>query len=106
MHLLYILLIVNFANFEQKRLNDGQSVKIQTFRTPIDTGIPMLDSFANILPEKYCQRPFKRSTMTQNQNGQLQSRHQSWIFHVFVVVANTGYGHVYFKFNSEISNQS
>lgn len=78
MHLLYILLIVNFANFEQKRLNDGQSVKIQTFRTPIDIGIPMLDSFANILPGKYRQFCLKQSTMTQNQNErlllQLQSR--------------------------------
>ena len=65
----------NFVNQEkeQKRffMLCGQSVKIQTFRTPIDTGIPMLDSFANILPEKYCHRRFKRSTMTQNQNGNL-----------------------------------
>ena len=79
--LLHILLIGNFANFEQKNCNEGQLVKIKTFRPPIDTGIPMLDSFANILAGKYRQFCFKQSTMTQNWNRrqllQLQSMH--WI---------------------------
>ena len=57
--IIYIFCIpfyVIFVNVYQKCFQCcGQSVKIRTFRSPIDTGIPMLDSFANILPEKYCQ---------------------------------------------------
>ena len=87
MHLLFIQFFGNFVNKEQEQkrffMLCGQSVKIQTFRTPIDTGIPMLDSFANILPEKYCHRRFKRSTMTENQNGNFN---QGIVFLVFIVV--------------------
>ena len=54
----FMHLLISFFNFT-KRYNNWQLVKIQTFRTPIDTGIPMLDSFANILPAKYCQFCFK-----------------------------------------------